>query len=97
MQKSLVLPAAVSLDDCPCGREVDRSKASGMGLAVTERLVELGWNVTLLDFNETKAQEVAKRLGPQIFFIKSNVAVWEQLSKAFVQSWEKYGRLDFGM
>jgi NAD(P)-dependent dehydrogenase (short-subunit alcohol dehydrogenase family) len=94
---SLWLPAVVSLKFCSCEREFDRTKASGMGLAVTERLVELGWNVALLDFNETKAQEVAERLGPQIFFIKSNVAVWEQLSKAFVKSWEKYGRLDFGM
>jgi NAD(P)-dependent dehydrogenase (short-subunit alcohol dehydrogenase family) len=73
------------------------STASGMGLAVTERLVELGWNVTILDFNEAKAKAVAERLGSQIFFIKSNVADWDQLSKAFVQSWEKFGRLDFGM
>lgn len=68
-----------------------------MGLAVTERLVELGWNVTVLDFNEAKAKAVAERLGSQIFFIKSNVADWDQLSKAFVQSWENFGRLDFGM
>lgn len=68
-----------------------------MGLAVTERLVELGWNVTVVDFNEPKAIEVSNRLGSQAFPIKSNVAIWEQLSKAFVDSWAKWGRLDFGI
>jgi NAD(P)-dependent dehydrogenase (short-subunit alcohol dehydrogenase family) len=72
-------------------------RASGMGLAVTERLVELGWNVAVIDFNGPKAQDVAKRLGSQILPIKSNVAVWEQLSKSFVQTWEHWGRLDFGL
>jgi NAD(P)-dependent dehydrogenase (short-subunit alcohol dehydrogenase family) len=74
----------------------DHLEASGMGLAATERLVELGWNVAILDFNEAKAKAVAERLGSQILFIKTNVADWEQLSKAFVQTWEKFGRLDFG-
>ena len=70
--------------------------ASGMGLAVTERLVELGWNVAILDFNGEKAHGVAERLGRQIHVIQCNVADWDQLSKAFVQTWEKFGRLDFG-
>jgi 3alpha(or 20beta)-hydroxysteroid dehydrogenase len=74
----------------------DYLEASGMGLAATERLVELGWNVAILDFNEAKGNSVAEKLGAQVVFIKSNVADWEQLSKAFVQTWEKFGRLDFG-
>jgi NAD(P)-dependent dehydrogenase (short-subunit alcohol dehydrogenase family) len=68
-----------------------------MGLAVTERLVELGWNVAVLDFNGPKAKSVAERLGSQIHVIQCNVADWDQLRKAFVETWEKYGRLDFGI
>ena len=68
-----------------------------MGLAVTERLVELGWNVAILDFNGPKAKSVAERLGSQIHVIQCNVADWDQLRKAFVETWEKYGRLDFGI
>ncbi|KIW04466.1 uncharacterized protein PV09_04726 [Verruconis gallopava] len=66
-----------------------------MGLAVTERLVELGWNVTIVDFNAPKGEAVASRLGPQVLFVKANVANWDQLSKSFVESWQKWGRLDF--
>lgn len=71
--------------------------ASGMGLAVTERLVELGWNCAIVDFNQNRGEEVKQRLGSRILFIKSNVAIYEQLSDAFVQTWKKWGRLDFGM
>lgn len=67
-----------------------------MGLAVTERLVKSGWNVAIVDFNEAKGKEVEKGIGSQIFYIKSNVAIWDQLSSAFVKTWEKWGRLDFG-
>lgn len=67
-----------------------------MGLAVTERLIKFGWNVAIVDFNEKSGQEVEQKIGSQLFYIKSNVAVWEQLSSAFVKTWEKWGRLDFG-
>jgi NAD(P)-dependent dehydrogenase (short-subunit alcohol dehydrogenase family) len=68
-----------------------------MGLAVTERLVELGWNCAIVDFNQKRGEDVKQRLGSQILFIKSNVAIYEELSRAFVQTWKKWGRLDFGM
>jgi NAD(P)-dependent dehydrogenase (short-subunit alcohol dehydrogenase family) len=67
-----------------------------MGLAVTERLVKLGWNVAIVDFNEKFGQSVAQRLGEQVYFVKANVAIWDQLRESFVKTWEKWGRLDFG-
>lgn len=45
--------------------------ASGMGLSVTERLVELGWNVMIIDINEEGGQKVAARLGDQTTFVSS--------------------------
>lgn len=42
-----------------------------MGLSVTERLVELGWNVMIIDINEEGGQKVAARLGDQTTFVSS--------------------------
>ena len=69
--------------------------ASGMGLAVTERLLELGWNVTITDRNEELGLEVAKKLGDHVMFIKSDVAEYDSQANVFVQTWKKWGRLDF--
>jgi len=70
---------------------------SGMGLAVTERLVSLGWNVAVVDFNQKRGEEVQKAFGSKVLFIKRNVAIYDELSSAFVETWKKWGRLDFGM
>lgn len=67
-----------------------------MGLAVTNRLIELGWSITIVDFNQERGEEVAKKYGSRILFVQGNVAIWDQLSDAFVRSWKQWGRLDFG-
>ncbi|KAF2092628.1 hypothetical protein NA57DRAFT_62338 [Rhizodiscina lignyota] len=69
--------------------------ASGIGLAVVVRLLESGWNCTILDFNLQHLEEAKQKLGPQVLFIKCNVANYDEQSRAFVQSWEKWRRLDF--
>lgn len=66
-----------------------------MGLSVTERLVELGWNVMIVDFNEEGAQKVAERLGGKTAFIKADTGDYDQQAKAFVETWKKWSRLDF--
>lgn len=68
-----------------------------MGLAVTERLVSKGWNVTVMDLNEEAGLEVAKRLGDQILFLKADVTSYEEQGEVFQKTWSKWERLDFGM
>lgn len=72
-----------------------------MGLSVATHLVSQGWNVCIVDFNETSGQEVAERLGKQaqgqdhVQFVKVDVTDYEQQAKAFVETWARWGRLDF--
>ncbi|KAH0835382.1 Diacetyl reductase [(S)-acetoin forming] [Fonsecaea pedrosoi] len=68
-----------------------------MGLAVVEHLVREGWNVTVVDFNEEAGKAVQQRLGGQVLFVRANVISYESVGQAFVKSWQKWGRLDFGM
>lgn len=69
--------------------------ASGIGLSVVERLISDGWNVTVLDLNGEAGQKHADRLGKQFTFIGVDATDYEQLSSAFVKTWEKHHRLDF--
>ncbi|KAF2093663.1 NAD(P)-binding protein, partial [Rhizodiscina lignyota] len=69
---------------------------SGMGLGVVERLIQLGWNVTILDFNPKNGKEVEQRFAPQLQYVKGNVVNYEDQANCFVQSWERWGRLDLG-
>lgn len=69
--------------------------ASGMGLSVVKRLVELKWNVTIVDLNESAGLKVAGELGPQVLFVQADITHYDQLTQAFVQTWQKWHRLDF--
>ncbi|KAH0827733.1 15-hydroxyprostaglandin dehydrogenase (NAD(+)) [Fonsecaea pedrosoi] len=68
--------------------------ASGIGLATVERLVELGWNVSIIDFNGAGA-DIAKCLGEQTFFHQANVASYEAQADVFSQTYKRWGRIDF--
>jgi 15-hydroxyprostaglandin dehydrogenase (NAD) len=68
--------------------------ASGMGLGVVERLVGLGWNVAIVDFNEKTATKVTERLGAKTIFVKANVIDYEQQANAFVETFNKWHRID---
>ena len=65
-----------------------------MGFGMVERLVELGWNVSIVDFNEQTGRKAEEKLGKQVFYIKGNVANYDDLAAGFVQTWEKWARLD---
>jgi 15-hydroxyprostaglandin dehydrogenase (NAD) len=66
-----------------------------MGLGVVERLHELGWNVSIVDFNEKAGHEVTQRLGDKTFFVKANVIVYEEQAAAFAATFSHWGRIDF--
>ncbi|OAL37370.1 hypothetical protein AYO20_03219 [Fonsecaea nubica] len=69
--------------------------ASGMGLAVTEKLLSKGWKVTIFDFNAKTGAELAEKLGSNVLFVQGNAAVYSDQAKAFLKTWEKWQRLDF--
>lgn len=65
-----------------------------MGLGVVERLLQLGWNVAIVDFDEKAATQVTQRLGEKTIFIKANVIDYEQQANAFVKTFERWNRID---
>ncbi|XP_014556511.1 hypothetical protein COCVIDRAFT_26708 [Bipolaris victoriae FI3] len=69
--------------------------ASGMGLSVVKHLVEQGWNVMIVDYNEESGQKVARELGDKVFFTNADVSDYDQQAKAFVATWKQWSRLDF--
>jgi 15-hydroxyprostaglandin dehydrogenase (NAD) len=70
--------------------------ASGMGLAVAEDLAKKGWNLTILDLNEESIGKVKPNFDEsRTVFLKVDVTNYEQQADAFVQTWNKWGRLDF--
>ncbi|KAH0831511.1 hypothetical protein FOPE_00529 [Fonsecaea pedrosoi] len=69
--------------------------ASGMGLAVTEKLLSKGWKVTIFDFNAKTGAELAEKLGPNVLFVQGNAAIYSDQAKGFLKTWEKWQRIDF--
>ena len=59
-------------------------------------LVAKDWNVTIFDFDDLGGVQIAEKLGQQVLFIKGNVAKYEELGTAFVETWKKWGQVDFG-
>lgn len=73
--------------------------ASGIGRAVTERLVARGIQVAVADINLKGAEEVASTLNAKakaelVFPYQVDVADWESQRKAFEQVVQNFGRVD---
>jgi NAD(P)-dependent dehydrogenase (short-subunit alcohol dehydrogenase family) len=69
--------------------------AAGIGLATTERLLQLGWKVTIVDLNADAGKEQAVRLGDSTIFVQVDVTDYDQQASAFAETWKKWERLDF--
>ncbi|KIW34307.1 uncharacterized protein PV07_01094 [Cladophialophora immunda] len=63
--------------------------SSGIGAALVEHLVSLGWNVVIADIHQPKHSL------PGTLYIHSDVSSWEQQSHMFKQAYEWGKRLDF--
>ncbi|CAM1506053.1 Fc.00g056940.m01.CDS01 [Cosmosporella sp. VM-42] len=68
---------------------------AGMGLAVAQALVDIGWRAILLDFNEEAGAHVAYAMGECAEFRKVDVTQYNQQLAAFEWVFEAYGRVDF--
>ncbi|KAF2735582.1 NAD(P)-binding protein [Polyplosphaeria fusca] len=69
--------------------------ASGIGLHIAEHLVQRGWNVTIVDYDDVGGKKAAERLGSQTFFAQADVSDYDQQAAAFAKTWERWARLDF--
>lgn len=65
-----------------------------MGLGVVERLLDLGWNVAIVDFDEKAGKKATERLGEGTIFVKANVVIYEEQAEAFIQTFQKWSRID---
>ncbi|THW34282.1 hypothetical protein D6D22_08703 [Aureobasidium pullulans] len=70
--------------------------ASGIGLAMTKHLLGKGMRVVMADMNETAGTQISEQLGPDTFFVKTDVSLYPQLASLFDQAYKWGGhRLDF--
>jgi 15-hydroxyprostaglandin dehydrogenase (NAD) len=67
---------------------------SGMGLAVSRYLAGKGWKISSADLNQQRGESAAKELDG--IFTKTDVTKYEDQAKAFSNTWDKFGRIDFG-
>lgn len=56
--------------------------------------MDLGWSVTIVDFDEKAGMKATERLGAKTLFIKANVVLYEEQAEAFVQTIKKWHRID---
>jgi NAD(P)-dependent dehydrogenase (short-subunit alcohol dehydrogenase family) len=67
-----------------------------MGLEVCTQLAAKGtWRIHILDINAESGKEVAKSLGSNVHFHKTNVCSYSSLSSTFDDIFEAEGRMDF--
>lgn len=71
--------------------------AQGIGGGISARLAAEGATVVIADLNEEKAQQLATTLtatGAQVAAIRCDVSAQEQVAALFVQTVERFGRVD---
>jgi NAD(P)-dependent dehydrogenase (short-subunit alcohol dehydrogenase family) len=78
-------------------RAVITGGASGLGLAVAQRLINAGASVTLLDVNEAAGQASAKALGGSAFFQTVDVAKETVVDAAIAQAKNDMGGLNLAV
>lgn len=68
--------------------------ASGMGADLANSLYQQGYSIGCLDVNSAKGEELANSLGDRAFFVKCDVANYDDQARAFDKVFRKFGRLD---
>ncbi|KAF9261935.1 NAD(P)-binding protein [Marasmius fiardii PR-910] len=75
--------------------------ASGIGLALTRKLVELGVKVVMVDLNETAAQAIAKEFNDQkngevvAIAVKADTCSWDEQLAAYEAGKKAFDRIDY--
>jgi len=66
---------------------------SGLGLATAQQIVAAGGNVTLLDINYDRGNQVSEQLGSKACFIATDVTSESVVDAAFVQATDTFGNI----
>ena len=85
---------ATSVSEAPVA--IITGGASGMGLAVAQDLSAKGWNLTIIDLSPESLEKVKDQFDSNhTLFIELDVTNYESQADAFVQTWNRWTRLDF--
>lgn len=76
-------------------RGVVTGGASGIGLAIVERLLAEGASVAIADVDEAGMQALSERYNGGVFTAQTDVTQESQVEQFVQQATEHYGRLDF--
>ena len=66
-----------------------------MGLAVAQKLQNLGWNIATVDIHPESSTTEAEESQASSLYIRANVTIYEELLNAFRKTKEKFGSIDF--
>jgi len=61
---------------------------------MARKLRKDGWEISVAELNEETGRAAAEEIGG--LFTKVDVTSYASQAKAFENTWEKYGRIDFG-
>jgi NAD(P)-dependent dehydrogenase (short-subunit alcohol dehydrogenase family) len=71
--------------------------ASGLGLAVVERIVSQGGKAAILDINEQQGNEIAARYPDQLIFVKTDISKEADVDAAVDSAAEKFGHINLAV
>ncbi|MBV1910107.1 MAG: SDR family NAD(P)-dependent oxidoreductase [Kangiellaceae bacterium] len=71
--------------------------ASGLGLAVVERIITQGGKVAILDINEQAGQEIANKFPAQVIFLKTDIGNETDVDFAVDKAVETFGSINLAV
>jgi NAD(P)-dependent dehydrogenase (short-subunit alcohol dehydrogenase family) len=71
--------------------------ASGLGLAVVNRILAQGGKVAVLDINESQGSQLAAAHPEQVLFVKTDISNEQQVDSAVDSAAEKFGKINLAV
>ena len=71
--------------------------ASGLGLAVVNRILAQGGKVAVLDINESQGNQLAAAHPDQVLFVKTDISNEQQVDRAVDIAAEKFGKVNLAV
>lgn len=68
--------------------------SSGIGLAISQHLLDKGWKVVMADVNPSDISSFGTAKD-RVLFQKTDVSIWDQQKALFRAAYEFGGRIDF--
>lgn len=65
-----------------------------MGEGLSRDLISKGWAVACVDVQEQAGKALVAELGPNAYFIKCDIADYDDQARMYAEVWQKWGRID---